>query len=389
MLVAALGLLAQAASAASAAAATSAAAEIDRVVQEGIDAGVYPGAVVVVGRHDTVLHARGYGHFTWSRTSAVPDPDSTLWDLASLTKVVATTPAVMRLVEWGKLDLDRPAGQYLPDFAGEGKDAVTVRHLLAHTSGLRAWLDLPKETGDAAAARRRVVEEPLRWRPGARVEYSDLNAILLGWIVEAASGLALDRFVAEQVYQPLGLEDTGFKPPRSAWRRTVPVGLWRGTAVAGTVHDQNAALLGGVAGHAGLFSTGRDLARYAQALLNARRGANCPRFFRQGMVELFTRRAVGNRALGWELRDTTTADNTGVRLTAAAFGHTGFTGTSMWIDPAQDLFVIVLTNRVFAPRTRRSVTRLREVRARVADAAVGLAERVPAADGGVGGGSEC
>lgn len=353
------------------------AASIDRAARAGIESGVFPAAVVVVGRSDTILHARGYGRFTWSAASRVPDPDSSLFDLASLTKVIATTPAVMRLVENGRLELDRPVRAYLPEFTGDSKDAVTVRHLLSHTSGLRAWLDLPKETRDAAAARRRVLEEPLTRPPGGRVEYSDLNAILLGWVVESVAGLPLDRFVEEQVLRPLAMQETRWTPPRALHRRTVPNGRWRGTPVAGAVHDQNAALLGGVAGHAGLFSTGADLARYARMWLNQGRGARCAVVFRPATVALFSGRAAGNRALGWEMRDTTTADNAGVRLSASAFGHTGFTGTSLWIDPVHDLFVVVLTNRVYAPRMGRSITRLKELRGKIADAAVELALAAP------------
>lgn len=355
-------------------------AEIDRAVMDGIRGGVYPGAVVVVGRHDTILHARGYGHFTWSASSQVPNPDSSLFDLASLTKVVATTPAVMKLLETGELELDRLVRDYLADFVGAGKEAVAVRHLLSHTSGLRAWLDLSQETSDATAARRRVMEEPLLWPHGSRVEYSDLNAMLLGWIVEAISGVPLDRFVEDNVLRSLGMRDTRFKPARSLWRRIVPNGLWQGTAVAGTVHDQNAARLGGVAGHAGLFSTGADLARYARVWLNAGRNAACTQVFRSGTVALFTRRAAENRTLGWELRDTTTAGSAGIRLSPSAFGHTGFTGTSIWIDPVQDLFVIILTNRVYAPRVGRSITRIREIRGKVADAAAAFAAVAPRAN---------
>jgi CubicO group peptidase (beta-lactamase class C family) len=358
-------------------------AAVDRAVEEGIAAGVYPAAVVVIGRHDGVIYQRGYGHFTWSPDSPVPDPDSSLFDLASLTKVVATLPAVMKLVEAGAVDLDRPVQHYLPEFRGPGKEAVTVRHLLAHTSGLRAFLPLNELTSDAEAARRRVLEEPLRWRPGSRVEYSDLNAMLLGWIVEAVSGSTLDRYVGE-IHRELGMHHTMFNPPRSLWKRVVPVGVWRGTPVAGTVHDQNAARLGGVAGHAGLFGTGKDLARYARSLLAVLRGAECGLWSRS-TVELFTRVAAGNRALGWELNDTTTADNSGSLLSPAAFGHTGFTGTLIWIDPPADLFVVFLTNRVYSPRIARSISKLKEIRARVTDAAVALRGALPvAARGGRG-----
>lgn len=346
---------------------------IDRAVQAGIDDGVYPGAVVVVGRSDTILYARGFGHFTWSATAAVPSPETTLWDVASLTKVTATLPALMILVERGAVDLDAPVARYLPEFRGEGKRAVTVRHLLAHRSGLRAFLPLNRLAPDADSARRLVLAEPLRTPPGTRVEYSDLNAMLLGWIVERVSGRALDAFVAEEVFEPAGMHDARFRPPRALRERIVPVGLWRGHAIAGEIHDQNAARLGGVAGHAGLYATGTDLARYAQLWLRKGRTADGTQLFREATIEEFTRPGAGLRALGWEMRDTTVTDNTGTRLSPRTYGHTGYTGTSLWIDPAQDLFVVLLTNRVYAPRTGRSISRLKQIRGTVADAAVDVA----------------
>jgi CubicO group peptidase (beta-lactamase class C family) len=345
---------------------------IDRAVRDGIARGVFPGAVVVVGRRDTILLAQGYGHLTWSANGAVPRPDSTLYDLASLTKVVATTAAVMLLVDAGGVRLDRPVQDYLADFQGPGKERVTVRHLLAHTSGLPSYRPFYREAKDAVTLRRLVMEEPLRRPPARRVEYSDLNGMLLGWIVEAVSGERLDAFVGERVFVPGGMTETGFAPPRAAWRRTAPVGVWRGTPVAGRVHDQHADRLGGVAGHAGLFSTGNDLARYAQILLRGGRTSTCASLFREATVVEFTRAAAQGRGLGWEMRDTTTADNAGTRMSAATYGHTGFTGTSLWIDPERDLFVIILTNRVYAPRARRSITELKAIRGRVADGAVEL-----------------
>jgi CubicO group peptidase (beta-lactamase class C family) len=350
---------------------------LDHAVQEGIARGVYPGAVVMVGRQDTVLLSRGYGHLTWSARSAVPRPDSTLYDLASLTKVVATVPSVMLLVDQGKVQLDRPVHDYLPDFKGASKERVTVRMVLSHTSGLPAWRPFFRQAHDAAALRRLVVQEPLRWAPGRRVEYSDLNGMLMGWIVEAASGEPLDRFAHDRVFVPAGMSQTAYRPPRATWRRAAPVGVWRGTPVAGQVHDQNAARLGGVSGHAGLFSTGADLARYAQVLLRGGRTPACSVLIRAETVTLFTRPAAPGRGLGFEMRDTTRADNTGTRLSARAFGHTGFTGTSLWIDPERDLFVILLTNRAYAPRARHSIPLLKEIRGRVADAAVELLAGLP------------
>lgn len=357
----------------------SAAQEIDRAVTRGIETGAYPGAVVVVGTTNRILFTRGYGHFTWSSRSGVPHPDSTLFDLASLTKVVATTGAAMLLVDDGRLALDRAVRAYLPEFTGEGKEAVTVRHLLEHRSGLRAFLPLNERARDAAEARRLVLQEPLRWPPGARVTYSDLNAMLLGWVVERAAGMSLDSFVTERLFRPLQMPATRFRPSRALRSRIMPVGLWRGHVIAGQLHDQNAVRLGGVSGHAGLYSTGTDLARYAQFLLRGGRTNNGQPLVREGTLSMFTRRGRGNRALGWEVRDTTTDENTGRFLSAEAYGHGGYTGTSIWIDPAGDLFVVLLTNRVFAPRGRRSIPRLKAVRGNVADAAVRLRREACAA----------
>jgi CubicO group peptidase (beta-lactamase class C family) len=347
-------------------------AGIDDAVADGIRVGAFPGAVVVVGTRDTVLLARGYGHFTYSTDSRVPSADSTIYDLASLTKVVATTASVMRLVEAGQLDLDVPVQRYLPDFVGEGKGQVTVRQLLEHRSGLRAFLPLNDRAATAEEARHLVVTEALRWAPGSRMEYSDLNAMLLGWVVESASGLSLDAYAAREVFEPLGMTQSRFRPPRGLWALIAPVGLWRGYVIAGELHDQNAVRLGGVSGHAGLYSTGMDLARYAQMYLNQGRDVNGVQLFRPQTVQMFTQRGYRHRSLGWEMNDTTEEGHTGRLLSDSAFGHGGYTGTSIWIDPSRDLFVIVLTNRVYAPRTRRSISTLRAIRGRIADAAVAL-----------------
>jgi CubicO group peptidase (beta-lactamase class C family) len=355
---------------------SAAVAQVERVIGGGIREGVFPGAVVVIGTADSITLARGYGHLTWSTKSPVPHPDSTLYDLASLTKVIATTPSVMLLVEKGLILLDKPVQDYLPEFAAPGKEAVQVWNLLAHNSGLRAFLRLDTLARDSATARKLVLQEPLRWKTGVRVEYSDLNAMLLGWIVERVSGLPLDRFASAHVFAPLGMTQTMFLPPRSIHRRIAPTNLWHGVSIAGAVNDQNAARLGGVAGHAGLFSTGRDLARFAQMYLREGVGPGQKRILLPGTIQAFIRPAAKNRALGWESRDPSSTDNSGRLMSASAFGHTGFTGTSIWIDPRQHVFAIVLTNRVYAPRLRRSISRLKAIRGEVADAAVLLAQRI-------------
>ena len=354
------------------------AATFDPLVQDGIRAGAYPGAALVVGRHDTIRFAHGYGHLTWYVSSPAVDPDSTLYDLASLTKVIATTPALMLLVERGTVKLDAPVATYIPELAGTAAAGVTVGQLLAHTSGLRADIPDPelKALPDSTALMRRVFSEAPRVPPGTRVIYSDLNAILLGEVVRRAAGEPLDRFVARELFAPLGLEETLFRPPARLRSRIAPTGVWRGHAVAGVVNDGSAFKLRGVSGNAGLFATAADVARFAQFML---RGGTLPdgrRLLRAETVRLFTSKAADfghnteARALGWQALPTgESVSSAGTRFGPRSFGHTGWTGTSLWIDPDRDLFVVLLTNRAYAPRARRPFTVLKAVRGRVADAA--------------------
>ncbi|MGH7568756.1 MAG: serine hydrolase domain-containing protein [Gemmatimonadales bacterium] len=352
------------------------AATFDPPVLEGIRRGAFPGAALVVGRRNTILFAKGYGRLVWAPGPPV-DPDSTLYDLASLTKVLATTTALMLLVERGQVRLDAPVATYVPEFAGPGTDAITVRRLLTHTSGLRATLPLLREAADSAAALRMVFAATPVVRPGARVIYSDVNAILLGEIVRRAAGEPLDRFAGREIFAPLGLRQTLFRPPARLRPRIAPTGVWRGRPVAGVVNDPSAAKLGGVAGHAGAFGTARDVARFAQFML--REGAladGTGRLLEASTIRLFITKApesaVGpdSRALGWQTVPTDeSVSSAGTLFGPRSYGHTGWTGTSLWIDPERDLFVVLLTNRAYAPRTRRSFSILKEVRGRVADAA--------------------
>jgi len=348
----------------------------DSAVLGGIQHGVYPGAVLVVGRHDTILFAKGYGHLTWSATSPAVSVDSTFWDVASLTKVVATTPALMLLVEQGTVVLDSPVVRYLVEFNSPGTSGITVRHLLTHTSGLRATLPL-REARDSAAALRMVLTTVPVAPPGTRMVYSDLNAILLGEIVRHVSGQTLDAFVTRTIYAPLGLEQQMlFRPPKRLVPRIAPTNLWRGHPIAGVVNDPSAGMLGGVSGNAGVFATARGLARFAQFMLNGGVLPDRPRLLKQQTVHQFTqiavpaRRGVSARTLGWEALPTgEETSSAGTMFGPHSYGHTGWTGTSLWIDPDRDLFVLLLTNRAYAPRVRGSFTKLKEVRGRVADAA--------------------
>lgn len=352
------------------------AATFDRLVEDGIRRGAYPGGALVVGRRDTVRFASGYGALTWSPQGSRASAERTLYDIASMTKVVATTTALMILLDRGRVRLDEPVRTYIPEFDGSGTSGITVRMLLNHTSGLASGDTSLPHASDSAAAWRKVFAATPRVPPGTRVVYSDLNAILAGEVVRRASGEPLDRFCAREVFVPIGMADTRYRPPPSEVARTAPTNLWHGHPIAGQVNDPSAAKLGGVSGNAGLFSTARDLGRFAQFILRGGVTADGRRLVRAETVREFTTRSAWfggkseARGLGWQMTPTgETTSSAGQRFGAHSFGHTGYTGTSLWIDPDRDLFVILLTNRAFAPRARRPFTILKQVRGALADAA--------------------
>ena len=343
-------------------------AKIDHVVERGIAAGGYPGASVVVGRRGAAVLERGFGRLSWESESSPVIAERTIYDLASLTKVVGTTTAVMILFDEGKIHLDDPVSRYVPEFSGGDKDLVTVRMLLEHRSGLPAGRDLWRTAHSPAEAREQVISTSHVYKPGDRYIYSDLGADMLGFVVEAASGQPLDQFLASRVWAPLGMTDTFFRPADSVRSRVAPteVDPPRGYPLQGEVHDENAYALGGVAGHAGLFSTASDLSVFAQMMLNGGEYGGT-RIVADSTVALFTKRAAGSRALGW---DTCDGDGScGKYLSSRAYGHTGYTGTSLWIDPDHDIFVVLLTNRVHEARAKRPAKVIADVRADLSDAA--------------------
>ena len=342
---------------------------VERIVTRGIDGGGYPGAAVVVGRKGAVVLQRGFGRLSWSTESNPVTADTSIYDVASLTKVVGTTAAIMALYDDGKIALDAPVTRYLPEFTGGLNDMVTVHDLLTHRSGLQAARDLWRVAKTPEEARRMVLSTRVRDIPGRKYVYSDLGADILGFIAEAVSQQPLDVFLHNRVYGPLRMHNTFFRPPDSLRHRVAPTEMNapRGYAVRGEVHDENAYALGGVAGHAGLFSTASDLAVFAQMMLEGG-SYDGVRIFSDTTVALFTRRTAGHRALGW---DTAEGDyGSGRYLTPRAYGHTGFTGTSMWIDPDRQMFVILLTNRVHAAKARYPGRVISDVRSDLADAAV-------------------
>ncbi len=347
----------------------------------------FPGAVVAVGNHDRIALLAAVGHY------GVDDPrpmtTETVFDLASLTKVIGLTTACILLVDQKKLDLNAPVQRYLPEFGGTGKEKVTIRHLLTHSSGLPAWRPLFRETETREAALALVDTTPLDTVPGARYLYSDLGAIVLTQVVERITKTRIDQYLGTAVFKPLGMTTTRYLPP-AEWRdRIAPTEMdtvFRHRMIRGEVHDENTGRLGGISGHAGLFSTAGDLARFAEWLLEVRegrrrseevggsRGRQSPSSsdllrLPPSLVEQFTRLQDlppgSSRALGWDTPSE--HSSAGTKLLAHAFGHTGFTGTSIWLDPDRDLFVILLTNRVHPTRAN---TRILKVRPFVADLVV-------------------
>lgn len=339
-------------------------AKINHVIEQGISAGAYPGASVLIGRKGYAVLESGFGHLTWGRNSSPVVADRTIYDLASLTKVIATTTAIMVLFDEGKVALDDPVSKFIPTFTGGAKNRVTVRMLLEHRSGLPPGRNLYRNAHTPQQARDQVISTPLSCDPGC-YQYSDLGADMLGFIVEAAAHEPLNQFIAEKVYLPLGMYDTSFRPADSLASRIAPTKTKNGDPAPGLVHDGNAFALGSVAGHAGLFSTAADLGVFAQMMLNGGE-YNGVRVIADSTVRLFTARAAKTRALGWDTCDQ--EGSCGEYLSERAYGHTGYTGTSIWIDPDREMFVVLLTNRVYEPKVRRPAKVIADVRADLADA---------------------
>ncbi len=344
------------------------------VVQEAIRAGKCPGAVVLVGHQGRVVYRRAFGHRALV-PKKLPMTLDTIFDLASLTKVIATTTAVMQLVEHGKIRLEDPIAEYWPEFGTKGKEEITVSELLTHYSGLRPDLDLkPGWSGHEAALRMIVAEEPIA-PPGARWIYSDINFETLGELVRRISGEPFDVYCAEHIFKPLGMKDTGFKPASALRNRIAPTQYQHGTTgkmLWGEVHDPTAYNMGGVAGHAGLFSTADDLAKFAQMLLEGG-SLGGARILSPLSVQKITmpESPPGKpevRGLGWDI-DSPYSSPRGELFPVGSFGHTGFTGTSIWIDPFSKTYVITLTNRVH-PNGKGDVSELRAKIATIVAAAL-------------------
>ncbi len=343
---------------------------IDRIVEEGIRRGEMPGAVVVIGYRGQIVFERAYG-LRQVEPEPVPMTADSVFDLASITKPVATATSVLLLADEGRIDLDGPVAQWLPEFGREGKSAITVRDLLLHQGGLIADNSLRDyEPGNPEASWEKICGlSPLAER-GSRFIYSDVGFIVLGKLVERVSGQSLDRFSKTRVFEPLGMRETMYLPDDVLCARAVPTEQRRGEWLKGEVHDPRSAALGGVAGHAGLFSTGRDLTRFACAVIAVANGEESP-VLTAAMVENMTaahRVPRGVRGLGWD-KQSPYSSNRGDLLSESAIGHGGFTGTALWIDPEQQLSVVFLSSRLH-PDGKGSVNTLAGRIATVAAAAL-------------------
>ena len=341
---------------------------IDSLLHGAIADRSFPGAAVAIGRPGVTNFSRAYGFQTYDSAERITE--ESIFDLASITKVVATTTAVMMLYESGELALDSSVVTYLPEFGQAGKDEITVRHLLTHSSGLapfRRYYEMP-EIKKRIDLVNHIMEDSLSYEPGTRVRYSDLGIITLGLVVEAVTGRPLDKYASEEIFEPLAMRSTGFTTTLDASLESfVPTEVdttFRMQLMKGAVHDEAAYIMGGVAGHAGLFSNLKDLTRFAHMMLNKGKIGEL-QFLQPETIETFTSLAPNTeRGLGWDIRSSSGYSSAGSLFGPRSYGHTGFTGTSIWIDPDAQVFTILLTNRVHPTRANQKI---RGIRPKLAD----------------------
>lgn len=333
------------------------------VLKKAIADSIFPGAQVAIVRDGKLIASRGIGRQTYDPTSPAVTTE-TMYDLASVTKVVATTVTAMNLWERGQLLIDIPVKSYLPKFSGGAKDSVTFRHLLTHSAGMHWWVDLWNKAKNKQEALDYIYKLPLDYTPGDSMIYSDLGLITAGQILETVTGKPLDRLVKETIHGPLGMKNTMYNPPKSLLLRIAPTeigGSMHRGLIHGEVHDENTFFLGGVSSHAGLFSTAEDLAILAQMLINGGIYKH-HRFFTPATIREWTRRQNmppgSTRAIGWDT-PSEKGSLAGDYFSPGSFGHTGFTGTSIWVDPNRKMAIILLTNRVYPTRERGGMRQVR------------------------------
>jgi CubicO group peptidase (beta-lactamase class C family) len=328
------------------------------IVERGVGAHAFPAAVVEVGARDRVLWQQAFGTLDYEPESPATTLD-TIFDLASLTKVMATTSLVMRLVERGALALDHPVRHWIRQWRGQHREDVIVRSLLSHSSGLTAWLPFFRDYTGRQEFQHAICEMPLEYEPDTQSVYSDLGFMLLGFIIEDAGGGSFAE-QAEHLLSRITTAPLLFNPSTKLRARIAPTehDAWRGRTLVGEVHDENCWALGGAAGHSGLFGTAPAVGDFARAVLGALNGTE-RRIGSVRTVRTFVTRAgvPGSRALGWDTMLPTSS--CGSKMSASAFGHTGFTGTTLWLDPVREIYVVFLTNRVNPTRENNEIQRVR------------------------------
>lgn len=328
------------------------------IVQRGVDRRAYPAAVVEVGTRDGMMWQHAFGRLDDDASSAVTQKD-TIFDLASLTKVIATTSLVMRLVEQDKLALGDLIADWIPEWRGHDRDTVTLRSLLTHSSGLTAWLPFFRDHSGRTEFQHAICSLPLEYAPDTQSIYSDLGFMLLGFIIEDAGGRPFEA-QADELLKQVTSEPLLFNPPAGLRSSIAPTehDAWRGRRLVGEVHDENCWALGGAAGHAGLFGTAEAVGDFARAVLGALEGRDTPLASVTTIRHFVTRADIpGSRALGWDTMLPTSS--CGTKMSLSSFGHTGFTGATLWIDPERGIYVVFLTNRVNPSRENTAIHQIR------------------------------
>ena len=335
--------------------------KVDSIIEEAISDSAFPGGVLLVSKDGKILHEKAYGNYTYDHNSQRMKL-STIFDLASVSKVVGTTTAAMMLYDQGKMDLDDKVTKYLPRFGNNGKENITIRNLLLHNSGLAPF----KKYYDLYSTADEVINDIMNLtpeqEPGSKYVYSDLGMITLQKVMEKISGKSLDKYLNDNLFKPMGMNSTMYNPPANLKNNCAPTeydDFYRMRQLQGEVHDERAYMLNGVAGHAGLFSTAPDLAKFLQMILN-KGEYNGKQFIKPETVELFTKKQSeqSTRGLGWDTKSPE-GSSAGQYFSLLSWGHTGYTGTSVWTDPELESFVILLTNRVYPTRNNNKLSKVR------------------------------
>jgi CubicO group peptidase (beta-lactamase class C family) len=335
--------------------------DVDKVIINAIEDKAFPGAVVLIWKEGKTIYEKAFGNYTYDKSSPKVITNA-LFDLASLTKVVATTTAAMICYERKLFSLDDNVIKFIPEFGVNGKENITIKNLLLHNTGLPAWKKFYGKDFKYDDVINEIYSSELEYKTGEKTVYSDLGIITLGKIIEKVTGKCLDVFCKDEIFIPLKMKSTIFNPNDSLKKLCVPTEIdnyWRMKTLQGEVHDETSAMLNGIAGHAGLFSTADDIAKLMTILINKGK-YNDVQFIKQSTVELFTRRysEESTRALGWDTKSDS-GSSAGKYFSKSSFGHTGYTGTSIWADPERNLFVIFLTNRVYPTRDNTKILSVR------------------------------